>query len=106
MNERIAYEKIEELICYIKHGEFVEKIKDLLEENIRENYHLKDNFKFHDCLDSYFYITRLNNGDYYLDTTGKKGYERFLNEPNAIQLERKTKNLFPTYEILLKKEVA
>ena len=106
MNERLAYEKIEELICHIKHGEFVNKIKDLLEENIRENYDLKDNFKFHDTIDSYFYITRFSNGEYALDITGKKGYERFIQNQDAIQLERKTKNLFPTYEILLKKEVA
>lgn len=103
MNEQIAFEKIEELISHIKHGEFIEQIKELIEDNIRENYYLKDNFKFHDKLDSYFYITTFANGEYHLDTTGKRGYERFIENEDAIKLERKTKDLFPTYEVLMTK---
>ena len=104
MTENIAYEQIEILLNeYIIHGEYLEKITELLNENRKKNYDLKENFMYHENIDSYFYITYYDDGSYHLDHTGKLGYERFMNSDNSVRLERKTKNLYPTYELLMAK---
>lgn len=104
MTEQTAYKKIEQLLneCII-HGEYIEKIQELLEENIERNYELKDNFKYHTQLDSYFYIVRCANGDYTLYTKGCDAYDRYERDDTAICVERKTKDLFPTYEMLIQR---
>lgn len=105
MTEQKAYQRIEQLMneCIV-HGEYIEKIRELIDENVERNYELKENFKFHDEIDSYFYIVRYSNGDYNLFYKGKEAYDRFKREESAIRIERKTKNLFPTYETLIERE--
>lgn len=104
MTEQTAYKKIEQLMneCII-HGDYIEKIQALINENIERNYELKDNFRYHDELDGYFYIVRFGNGEYNLYCKGKEAYERYSRDENAIRVERKTKNLYPTYETLIQR---
>ena len=104
MTEQTAYKKIEQLLneCII-HGEYIVKIQELIEDNIERNYELKDNFKFHDEIDSYFYIVRYTNGEYNLYAKGKDAYDRYRRDENAVCVERKTKNLYPTYETLIQR---
>lgn len=104
MTEQTAYKKIEQLMneCII-HGDYIEKIRELIDENIERNYELKDNFMYHDEIDSYFYVVRYSNGDYNLYCKGKDAYDRYSRDMNAIRVERKTKSLRPTYETLIQR---
>lgn len=104
MKEKTAYKKIEQLMNeYIIHGEYIEKIRELLEQNVERNYELKDNFMYHTELDSYFYLVRYDNGDYNLYTKVCDAYARYQRDDKAVSVERKTKDLYPTYETLLQR---
>lgn len=104
MTEQMAYQQIERLMneCII-HGDYIEKIRELINQNVERNYELKDNFMYHDEIDSYFYVVRYSNGEYNLFCKGKDAYDRYRRDKDAICIERKTKNLRPTYETLIQR---
>lgn len=61
------------------------------------------NYMLHDFVDDYTYIVHYDDGTKYMFCKGKKAYDQFMTE-HGIKLERRTKELRPTYETLLVKE--
>lgn len=80
------------------------ELRDQVDDEIQEIYWADENFWMREKTDSFIYITRYDDGSYYYDYIGKNAYERYLNDTNAIQLDYKTKDLFPTYGTLMRKE--
>ena len=79
------------------------RLKDLIDQRIKEVYDFKCNFMIHDQIDNYIYIVNMADGEYHYYIKGDEAYKRFL-EDDAVSIERKTKDLFPIIELLLKKE--
>ena len=79
-------------------------LRDQVDDEIQEIYWADENFWMREKTDSFIYITRYDDGSYHYDYIGKSAYERYLNDSNAIQLDYKTKDLFPTYGTLMRKE--
>lgn len=78
------------------------EIVKLIDSRIEEVYDEKENFMYHDEIDDYIYVV------YYLDRKvyyckGKEAYENYIRDDEALSVYRKTKDLFPTYELLLEK---
>ena len=86
-------------------GTDLHELKKLIDKKIEEEYHLPENFMLHDCVDEYIYIVDYMDGSYHYDCIGKRAYEEYINNIEAIRIRRKTKRLSPTYETLLVKEV-
>ena len=95
--------EIEKLLDNITSAAMLEKIKEYANNRIADNYDLIENFMFHDKIDSYIYEIKYNDGNKYVDYIGKRAYDKYMNDDNAISIYRKTKDLFPTYELLLQK---
>ena len=88
----------------------LQAVKKMIEE--QEEKHYDENWKEHAEIDDYLYIIHYNDKkeytgkNVYYDYIAKRCYEKFLNDDNAVWFERKTKDLFPTYEFLERKERA
>ena len=67
---------------------------------------IKSMIATHDRIDDYLYKIHYADGNTYVMCKGKQAYERYLKEEDATWIERYTKNLFPTYEFLERKEIA
>ena len=81
------------------------ELRDQVDDEIQEIYWADENFWMREKTDSFIYITRYDDGSYHYDYIGKNAYERYLNDTNAIQLDYKTKDLFPTYGTLMRKDI-
>lgn len=81
------------------------EIKRLVEQKIQEDYDRPENFMYHDRIDDYIYIVDYADGSYHYDYIGKRSYQEYIGNEDAIRIRRKTKDLSPTYETLLEKEV-
>ena len=111
-NNIVSYEKsnvASEIYRYVDRftkltGTELIRLKELIDARIEEVYDFKCNFMIHDRLDNYIYVVRFVDGDHHYYVKGNEAYHRFL-EDDAISVERKTKDLFPTVELLLKKEI-
>lgn len=79
-------------------------LKSAIDEKIEEYYHLKENFYLHDRTDDYIYICVYDDGKIHYDYLGSSAYKRYLKDDHVVAIRRKTKDLFPTYEDLIKKE--
>lgn len=87
-------------------GTDLHELKRLIEQKIQEEYDLPENFMHHDKVDDYIYIVEYFDGSYHYDCIGKRSYEEYIGNVNAVRIRRKTKELYPTYETLLEKEVS
>ena len=97
MNEQLFRDYIADLS-----GLELEHLKQIIDEQIQIDYEKKDNFMLHDTLDDYLYVVYFENGTYHSFCKGKDAYERDK-EDDAVKVVRKSKDLFPTIEILLEK---
>ena len=88
----------------INNAHILLELRKCIDKQIELNYERKENFMLHEELDEYLYIIHYTDGHTYIAQTGKKAYDMYINDDSAISIERKTKNLFPTYELLIKKE--
>ena len=77
-------------------------LKSIIDSQIEQNYYRKENFMFHDSLDEYLYVVNFEN-DYHTYSTGKKAYDVFIENSDALNITRKTKDLFPTFELLMER---
>lgn len=57
----------------------------------------------HDNVDDYIYIVHYSDGHTHMTCKGKESYTEYMASDDAVMLERKTKDLFPTYQTLLQK---
>ena len=79
------------------------ELKKMVDDQIQYAKHLKENFYLNDTTDNYIYIVRYRNGKYHYVFKGADAYKEYMNSDYACKLDRKTKNLFPTYESLMEK---
>lgn len=80
----------------------IEALKLLIEEREEELY--DEAWYRHTRLDDYIYKVHYANGEYCRYCKGADAYEEYLN--HGTWIERYTKDLFPTYEFLMRKEPA
>lgn len=85
-------------------GEELISLRQLLNEKIDEVAEMDENFMLHDWIDSYFYIVHYEDGTSHLHVKGKDAYDTFMRSESAVKIVRKTKNLFPTFEEIMRKE--
>ena len=78
------------------------KMKKEIENRIDEIYYRKENFMYHDKIDYYLYVVVYPDRKITYET-GKKAYDNFISDECALCVQRKTKDLFPTYELLLER---
>lgn len=81
-------------------------LRELINSKIDEVASLDENFMLHDYLDSYFYLVYYLDGSWHLFTKGKDAYENYTRNNDAVRIVSKTKDLFPTYKELVRKETA
>lgn len=82
----------------------LESVKKLIEQREQDDYDA--NWKSHKRKDDYFYIIHYKDGTYFCHHIGYDAYQKYLNDDKAEWIERKTKDLFPTYEFLERKQTA
>lgn len=77
-------------------------LKKMIEDQIEYARHLKENFYLNEQTDDYIYIVRYNDGSFHYVFKGAEAYNEYI-ESGAVMLERKTKDLFPKFEILMER---
>ena len=80
----------------------LKRIKEYFDKKFSEVVQLDSNYILHDYIDDYFYIVYFKDGTHHLYSTGESAYTTYQKE--GVRLERRTKDLFPTYEVLLEQE--
>lgn len=78
-------------------------LKKMVEDQIEYARHLKENFYLNEQTDDYIYIVRYNDGSFHYVFKGAEAYNEYIGNQRAIKLERKTKDLFPKFEILMER---
>lgn len=63
----------------------------------------EENFFLHDYLDEWLYIVSYRDGSEYLYTKGADAYAEYKRTDFAIAITRKSKDLFPTYQVMMSK---
>ena len=84
-------------------GADLQIIQNLLIEQLELEYEKPENFMYHTTTDNYLYLVYYQDGTSNLFCIGADAYERYMKRSDAIRVERKTKNLFPSYEVILKR---
>ena len=56
-------------------------------------------------IDNYYYAVYYWDGHRAVEYKGNAAYKRFL-DPNAWRIERETKDLFPSAEVLMEKDIS
>lgn len=79
-------------------------MKALIEDKIDEYYHLPENFYLHEKNDDYLYNVMYLDGSKHLYSKGAEAYREMLKNDRAIGIIRKSKDLFPVYELMMVKE--
>ena len=82
----------------------LEAIKKMIAQEEKNRY--DEMWWTHDKIDDYLYKIHYIDGHTYVVCKGKQAYEMYTKDKDAMWLERYTKNLFPTYEFLTRKELA
>lgn len=78
-------------------------LKKMVEDQIKYAKHLKENFYLNELTDDFIYIVWYMDGSYHYMFKGAEAYNEYIDNPRAIKLERKTKDLFPKFEMLMEK---
>ena len=85
-------------------GDELISLRQLLNEKIDEVAEMDENFMLHDWIDDYFYYVHYEDGSSHLHVKGKDAYDTFMRSDSAVKIVRKTKNLFPTFEEIMRKD--
>lgn len=79
------------------------ELRNCIDEQIEKNYDLKENFMYHSKVDDYIYQVDYIDGSYRKYCKGAEAYEHYINDENAISVQRLTKTLYPEYEMIMSK---
>ena len=60
----------------------------------------------HETIDDYLYKVHYQDGHTHISCKGADSYREYIRNEDAVWIERYTKDLFPTYEFLMRKEQA
>ena len=80
----------------------LEAIKSMIAKEERNRY--DEMWWVHDKIDDYLYKVHFADGHTYVVCKGQQAYEIYEKDDSATWVERYTKNLFPTFEFLMRKE--
>lgn len=94
---------VEENIKEITNNKTLEKIIEVVENQMEINFDLKENFMYHDKIDNYIYVIKYSDEHLFYDYIGKRTYEKYLLDKDAIEIQRWSKDVYPTKELLLSK---
>ena len=78
-------------------------LKEKVNEEIADKYWCDENFKNREKADSYIYCIVYDDLHCFYDYLGKRAYEKYMADENAVRLEAKTKHLFPDWKVLMMK---
>lgn len=78
-------------------------LKKMVEDQIEYAKHLKENFYLNELTDDFIYIVWYMDGSYHYMFKGAEAYNEYIGNQRATKLERKTKDLFPKFELLMEK---
>ena len=84
-------------------GADLQLIKDMVNRQIDIEYEKPENFMYHTTVDDYLYVVYYEDGTSNLFCIGADAYDRFRRRADAVMVKRKTKDLFPSYEVILKR---
>lgn len=82
----------------------LEQLKTLFDNKYTELVELDSNYMLHDFPDGYTYIVYYPGERKHYYCKGREAYKEYIR--NGIRLERRTHDLYPTYEILERKVIA
>lgn len=80
----------------------LERIIKIIEKEY-EHYDDKECFMLHEEIDNFFYYVYYKDGSRHMEYIGRKAYLKYVENDDAVKIERKTKDLFPTFELLAEK---
>lgn len=60
----------------------------------------------HEKIDDFIYKVHYQDGHTHITCKGADSYREYMRSEDAVWIERYTKDLFPTYEFLMRKETA
>ena len=79
------------------------KVKDLVDQQLEDEYYKKENFMLHDKKDDYLYDVLYNDNTKLRFYIGQKAFKEYQQNKRAVSIYRITKDLFPTKELLLQR---
>ena len=96
----------EQILEYISNVNItdLDAIKKMIEEREAEMY--EEAWWTHETIDDYLYKVHYQDGHTHITCKGADSYREYIRNDDAVWIERYTKDLFPTYEFLMRKEQA
>ena len=82
----------------------LEAIKKMIAQEEKDRY--DEMWWIHDRIDDYLYKVHYRDGHIHITCKGADSYKEYMMNDDAMWIERYTKDLFPTYEFLMRKEQA
>ena len=96
----------EQILEYISNVNIadLDAIKKMIEDREEEMY--EEAWWTHETIDDYLYKVHYQDGHTHITCKGADSYREYIKSDDAVWIERYTKDLFPTYEFLMRKEQA
>lgn len=79
------------------------RVKDLVDQQLEDEYYKKENFMLHERIDNFLYEVYMNDNSKITFCIGKKAYKEYQQNKQAVSIYRKTKDLFPERELLIER---
>lgn len=79
------------------------RVKDLVDQQLEDEYYKKENFMLHEKIDNFLYEVYMNDHSKITFCIGKKAYKEYQQNKQAVSIYRKTKDLFPERELLIER---
>ena len=93
---------IKEIISRMN-GLELNRINELVDEQIENDYYKKENFMLHEKKDDYLYDVFYNDQTKLRFYIGQKAYKEYQENKRAVSIYRVTQDLFPERELLLQR---
>jgi hypothetical protein len=100
MKESTILKHVTEYVNKCQDWETLNAIEELVKERKEQTEEIGCNFRFNDKNDNYLYVVDFDGEPYYLSNIGKKAWDCYMFFDRAYRIRRKTKDLFPTWEIM------
>ena len=94
--------QLQEIIATLD-GIDLSRVKDLVDQQLEDEYYKKENFMLHDKKDDYLYDVLYNDNTKLRFYIGQKAFKEYQENKRAVSIYRITKDLFPTKELLLQR---
>lgn len=85
--------KLHDLIAGITSNLELERLKEIINEQIEANADDPCNFMYHTTVDNYFYYVFYSDGSQHMGCIGQREYERYLYDSEAVSIWRQDKDV-------------